>query len=108
MSKLRQKRTLFYADLIKRRSGPRQVLKACEEMGELMQALSRYDSYQSAKRRHAVHEEIVDVFILLEQLCMIFNLSEEQFNRIMEDKLRKLRAHMKTWSSVEKKNEIKS
>lgn len=59
-----------------------QTWKAVEEMGELIQALAKLAGDPGApapdynKRVDHVAEEIADVRIMLEQICMIFNIEE--------------------------------
>lgn len=61
-----------------------QVIKAMEELGELIQALAKYETEvfpgdaagAAAEKMHADHiaEEIADVRIMLQQMCLIFRV----------------------------------
>jgi hypothetical protein len=74
----------------------RQIDKAAEELAELQQILMKW-KYQEATKGNVL-DELADCFIMLNQLQLIFNISEEelleridfkierQLKRIQEDK----------------------
>ena len=57
-----------------------QIMKALEELGELVQAIAKAHLTHNDKRKSVgvdhVAEEIADVKITLEQLCMIWGIEE--------------------------------
>lgn len=66
----------------------RQVIKACEELGELSTALCKF----TLDNKHNVEEEIADVEIMLSQLRLmphLFDISE--IERIKKEKLNRLK-----------------
>ena len=72
-----------------------QILMAIEEMGELIQALSKYfrQPNKSFERRFDnIEQEIADVSIMIEQLKCIF--SENTINQMIEKKLERLEARL--------------
>lgn len=93
---------LVYREIIHHRGPKNQILKACEEMGELMQALSKYQIYKSQERKMDVYHEIVDVFIVLEQLCLIHNFPKDIFLRIKKEKIGKIEHVIKGFKANEK------
>lgn len=52
-----------------------QTVIAFEEMGELTKELSK--NFRGVSNRDAIAEEVADVIIMMEQLCMIYNIKEE-------------------------------
>lgn len=54
------------------------IIKTCEEMGELIQALSKYT--RGKWKINKVSEEIADVEIMLEHLKGIFSISAQVFD----------------------------
>ncbi len=66
----------------------KQHLKAIEEMSELQQALTKEILYPENKEyEKKVQEETVDVIIMLVQLYLSKNYSEELINELAEVKL---------------------
>ena len=51
-----------------------QILMVFEEMGELMQAISKYD--RGVWDLESLAEEIADVSIMMEQLCVLYNIRD--------------------------------
>lgn len=76
-----------------------QVWKAVEEMGELVQALAKLAGDPGApnpeynQRVDHVAEEIADVRIMLEQICMIFDI-EERAGQWRYHKLQRLKERL--------------
>lgn len=71
-----------------------QMLVAIEEMAELTQALSKSGRYGIEAARAQVLEEMADVYIMLEQLKIIFNFSAEEVQREQAVKLEKLKKYL--------------
>ena len=65
----------------------RQVIKACEELGELQTALCKF----TLDNKHNVEEEIADVEIMIMQLRLMAHLFDiSEIERIKEEKLKRL------------------
>lgn len=71
-----------------------QMLVAIEEMAELTQALSKSGRYGIEAARAQVLEEMADVYIMLEQLKIIFDFSAEEVQREQAVKLGKLKKYL--------------
>ena len=72
-----------------------QLLMLFEEMGELMQAISKFDRFFDTQWRDVHREnlidEIADVKIMLEQLQVMSKISDQEVNLIRETKLNRLK-----------------
>lgn len=66
-----------------------QKVIATEEMAELIKELSK--SFRGQPNRDAIAEEVADVSIMLEQLCMIYDIKDavEVWKRRKLDRLEK-------------------
>ena len=66
-----------------------QTVIATEEMAELIKELSK--NFRGQKNRDAIAEEVADVSIMLEQLCMIYDIKDavEVWKRRKLDRLEK-------------------
>lgn len=71
--------------IIEYNGAKRQVDKAIEEMGELQQALMKH-RYDCTGFKN-VWDELVDCFIVLNQLQYIYDLPEKKLLRRIEDKI---------------------
>ena len=83
----------IYLDAIEQHGQARQLVKCCEEMAELTQAIcKRFDHGPGADDfdTEAVVEELADVEIMLEQLRLILNVDPALEARWRERKLRRL------------------
>lgn len=78
----------LYERVINRFSNNIQTYVATEEMGELIQALSK--ELRGQGNRNNIIEEIADVTIMLEQLRVIFDITETEFEDIKWQKLIRL------------------
>lgn len=70
---------------------------AIEEMSELIKEIMKYKrskvlerEKQSASHEHVV-EEIGDVMFMMEYLKIIFNISDEEIKRVVEEKAKRTR-----------------
>jgi len=86
-----EKRRQIYEAAIDKFGDSAQLNMFYEEFGELLQAINKFNRTNNDGLLMAVHEEIVDCFIMLEQLALIFNLDPAKFEEILESKLRRLR-----------------
>lgn len=62
-----------------------QITKTFEELGELITSIAQYFS-KNASSFHIL-EEMADVYIMLEQLKIIFNFDDRQVERMIKRKL---------------------
>lgn len=80
----------LYKKAIKKWGAQSQVLMACEEMGEMLSALSRYNRGRITEAE--VHDCITDTWIMMEQMMVLFGMTNEQFKEIRAKKLAHLQA----------------
>ena len=66
-----------------------QLNVAIEELSELIKEVCKHKRY--ANNRAAIVEEMADCYIMLEQMKMIFGLSEEDIKNQMSRKVDRLR-----------------
>lgn len=72
-----------------------QIDKAIEELSELIRAISRYRMFHGItiepikERKEMINlkEEIADVYIMLEQIIRMNNISENEIKKIMREKI---------------------
>ena len=87
-----------------------QVWKAVEEMGELTQALAKLAGDPGApnpdynQRMDHVAEEIADVRIMLEQICMIFDI-EARAGQWRYHKLQRLKERLDAMEDNQRKGQ---
>lgn len=75
----------------------RQLVKACEEMGELTQAICKlFDKSVDAFDVESVVEEIADVEIMLEQVRIALDVDPHMEAGWRDRKLRRLRRRLRT------------
>jgi NTP pyrophosphatase (non-canonical NTP hydrolase) len=71
-----------------------QCLVACEEMGELMQAISKlirnHDDSKIQRLTENLIEELSDVSIMLQQVQLIFGVTNEDFDTKYQNKMAEL------------------
>ena len=86
----------LYREAIERYGEHRQLVKVCEELAELQQAIcKRFDVSVGYERDgEEVVEEIADVEIMLEQLRVILRVDPEMEQRWRERKLNRLRRRL--------------
>jgi NTP pyrophosphatase (non-canonical NTP hydrolase) len=70
-----------------------QLILAIEEMAELTKEICK--SMRGEKDKSAFLEEIADVSIMLDQLCFMFDISQDELDTEKEAKLRRLESRMK-------------
>ena len=87
----------LYCEAIEKYGEHRQLVKVCEELSELSQAIcKRFDvSLGYEPDVEDVVEEIADVEIMLEQLRIILDVDPEMEARWRERKLRRLRRRLR-------------
>ena len=73
-----------------------------EEVGELLQAINKYRRHPSNVNKKLLEQEIADVYIMIEQLILIFDLDEGSIGSFKESKLRRLSDRLNT--KAEKKS----
>jgi len=74
----------------------KQLLQACEECAELIQAISKATRYTGKSYVDGVCEEIADVLIMCEQVKRIFNISTVDVEKEKERKLTRLERYINT------------
>lgn len=74
----------------------KQLLQACEECAELIQAISKATRYTGESYVYGVCEEIADVQIMCEQVRRIFGISNVDIGKERERKLARLERYIKT------------
>ena len=67
-----------------------QCAMAMEECGELVQAINKVCREFSYSRRDNLIEEIADVLIMIEQLKLMFDLSDREISIMRDRKLQRL------------------
>lgn len=75
----------LYKKAIKKFGARSQVLLACEEMGEMLSALSKYDRGRINEQK--IYDCIVDTWIMMEQMMVLFGMTNAQFKEIRQRKL---------------------
>lgn len=87
---------VILAAAIERYGEGAQLVKCCEELGELTQAICKmFDKSTGVQPDvEAVVEEIADVEIMIEQVRMILRVDPEMERRWRERKLRRLKARL--------------
>lgn len=87
--------TRLYDDAFRTYGEPTQLLVACEELGELVQAISKVNRYGNhGDARLNLTEEIADTFIVIEQLMHRFNISEDAVSLLISKKKNRLRQRL--------------
>jgi dimeric dUTPase (all-alpha-NTP-PPase superfamily) len=72
----------------------KQQVVAIEEMAELTQQLSKFVINHSNKNRNNLVEEYVDVLIMLNQLKLIYRISDEEIETRKKFKFNKLKNYI--------------
>ena len=85
-----------YIELLKRAlcrcKKEQQILMAIEEMSELTKELLK-NINRDAKNEDLIAEELADVYIMLAQVEMIYNISDESMYQVLDKKT----ARLKQW-----------
>lgn len=82
--------------------GQVQLLIACEEMGELIQAISKMERVMDSKSKklrkklkaHIV-EEIADVLIVLDELMLYYDIDIDDIEKVKDEKITRLKKRAK-------------
>ena len=72
----------------------RQVLVAVEELSELQKELLKNINRNQNNRDH-VKEELVDVLIILRELVLLYDFSENELNKVANEKMERLKGYLK-------------
>jgi NTP pyrophosphatase (non-canonical NTP hydrolase) len=90
----------LYKQCIKKFGAMNQILMVMEESGELLKALNKFNRGQASEPQ--VWEALVDMWIMLEQMMVLFKLDLAEFKRLRKVKLDRLEQFMKTgkWVNV--------
>ncbi len=87
-----ENRKIIYDAAIKKYGDHMQQMVAIEEMSELIKELVKHS--RGAENNNHIAEEIADVFIMLEQLMIMFD-NESLVRQYIEQKLFRLQFRMK-------------
>ena len=68
----------------------KQITKAIEELAELIQATCKYTLRPNPEEHEHIIEEMADVFIVMHEMKDIFNISDEQINKVAQKKIDRL------------------
>jgi hypothetical protein len=74
----------------------KQQIVAIEEMAELIQQLSKFVIDHPRKSRENIVEEYTDVWIMLNQIKIIFDITDNEIGQIMKFKIERLKRFMET------------
>lgn len=72
----------------------KQVLVAVEELSELQKELLKNINRGHNNRDH-VKEELVDVLIILRELVLLYDFSENELNSMANEKMERLKGYLK-------------
>jgi NTP pyrophosphatase (non-canonical NTP hydrolase) len=80
--------------------GQVQLLIACEEMGELIQAISKmeraaFSKADKGKLKNHIVEEIADVLIILDELLLYYGIDVEEVDKAKNMKIARLKKRAK-------------
>jgi NTP pyrophosphatase (non-canonical NTP hydrolase) len=67
---------------------PIQLIMVMEEASELIKEISKY--FRGENNRENIIEEVSDVYIMLEQMRIIFNINDNELNANINKKMKKL------------------
>lgn len=70
-----------------------QLMTACEELGELIQAISKYNRKGSAMK-DSLTEEIADVMIMVWQIRIMAGIAEVDILVKMKEKIKRLKGRL--------------
>ena len=88
----------IYEEIIKKFGEEKQIIVAIEELSELQKALCKY--LRNGELTYNLLEEMADVYIMLEQLKIIFNIDLPE---IFDEMNRKLERTKERYLTDEKK-----
>lgn len=80
-----------------------QIIQTSEEVGELLQAMSKYKRDPSEIHQNAIATEVADVYIMLKQIVQLVGLSDEKIHSLIETKLNR---QLERIVDKEKENDI--
>lgn len=83
--------TLFQA--IQRFGFDKQALVAVEELSELQKEILKNVNRRQNNRDH-LKEELVDVLIMLRQLVLIYDFTDEELNAVANEKIERLKGYL--------------
>lgn len=70
-----------------------QTFVAIEEMSELMKELSK--NMRGEKNHDALVEEVADVYIMLDQIMTMYELTDEEVTEMIHEKLKRTEERLK-------------
>jgi NTP pyrophosphatase (non-canonical NTP hydrolase) len=72
-----------------------QMFKTIEELGELQQAICKFNTEEGVQSFENMVEEIADSLIMIKKLMIIFSIKEKEIEDIQDFKLKRLVNKMK-------------
>ena len=91
--------TAILADNIKAHGVVLETVVAMEELAELIQAISKVKRYGFVgEYKDNLIEEIADVDIVITELMMMFDISEDEFYNVLDRKIQRLRKRLEKGS----------
>ena len=73
-----------------------QCIVAVEELSELTKELCKFNRFKSKlKARDAIKEEVADVYVMLKQIQVMFNITDEEMNQEISYKIGRTIRRMK-------------
>lgn len=94
----------FYKTLIEKRGIAGQCVIAMEECSELIQAISKL--YRGEKDTDHLTEEMADVIIMLNQLKIMFGISNNEIKRVIQNKITRTAQRMEIDTKGQIENEL--
>lgn len=90
-----EKMTAILEENIKEHGVVLETVIAMEECAELIQAISKVKRYGFAgEYRDNLVEEIADVDIVITELLMAFNVSEDEFFSVLDRKIQRIKSRL--------------
>lgn len=83
----------FLEEVIDHYTPAHQLGVAIEEMSELTKEICKYK--RGFENRTSIVEEMADVYIMLRQLKLIFNVGEDEIKAVEKAKIKRLMEYMK-------------
>ena len=96
----KNERRALYRKAIEMWGVPAQVMMVVEEVGEMLNALAKFNRDRSTPQE--IITELVDVWILMEQMAVVFGV--EQFEKEKEYKLQRLKERLEKNYKLTKEN----
>ena len=77
---------------------------AMEELAELIRAINKYHRAKTDEHRQNLIEEMADVYIMLHQISIMYDIDGEEVAAVIEDKVWRLRERLEAEDNAENGN----